>query len=371
MLIIKSHYAVVNKDVLSIVSLIKDEYPAVTDEKIMEVLNGKRVGTDVLKEYGVSINDTNMLENASYFKVAFIVTNISLLFLFGLILYLIFFKEKKKIKKQIKEITAYIKELNSKNYKLDIGTIDESDISKLKDEVYKTMLFLREQAENLNNDKKLLKDNLADISHQLKTPLTSIGLLIDNILDNQMDDKLRKEFLTDIKGEIQNINFLVLTLLKLSKFDTSLIVFKKEKISAKDIIEDTIKKVKTYGAKKKISFKIEGGEAYFYGDYKWELEALMNIVMNALEHSKEKSFIDISFQKSSLYTKISITNYGKGITKNEIKHIFDRFKSTSDREHNFGLGLALAKSIILKDNGLVKVTSKIGEYTKFEIRYFK
>ena len=139
---------------------------------------------------------------------------------------IVFLKYNNSKDKKLKEITQYIEEINRKNYKLNIDDNTEDELSILKNEVYKTTIMLKEQAENSLNDKVNLKNSLSDISHQLKTPLTSITIMLDNIIDNpNMDQETRSEFIKDVKREITNINFLVQALLKLSKFDTNTIKF--------------------------------------------------------------------------------------------------------------------------------------------------
>ena len=138
----------------------------------------------------------------------------------------IFLKYNHSKDKKLKEITKYIEEINNKNYKLDIEDNTEDELSILKNEIYKTTIMLKEVAENSMKDKTCLKDSLSDISHQLKTPLTSIIIMLDNILDNpNMDDATKNEFIKDIKREIVNINFLVESLLKISKLDASSVTF--------------------------------------------------------------------------------------------------------------------------------------------------
>lgn len=138
----------------------------------------------------------------------------------------VFLKYNKSKDKKLAEITRYIEEINNKNYKLDIDDNTEDELSILKNEIYKTTVMLKEVAENSRLDKANLKDSLSDISHQLKTPLTSITIMLDNILDNKdMDEDTRNDFIKDIKREIINVNFLVETLLKLSKLDANSIKF--------------------------------------------------------------------------------------------------------------------------------------------------
>lgn len=155
----------------------------------------------------------------------------------------IFLKYNKSKDKKLVQITRYIEEINNKNYKLDIDDNTEDELSILKNEIYKTTVMLKEVAENSKKDKENLKNSLSDISHQLKTPLTSITIMLDNILDNKdMDEDIRNDFIKDIKREIINVNFLVETLLKLSKLDADSVKFINKKENVRKYITREYKK---------------------------------------------------------------------------------------------------------------------------------
>lgn len=155
-----------------------------------------------------------------------------------------FIKYNKLKDTKLTEIIKYIEEINNKNYKLDIDDNTEDELSILKNEIYKTTVMLKEMAENSASDKANLKDSLSNISHQLKTPLTSIVIMLDNILDTEdMDSNIRKDFIKDIKREIININFLVESLLKLSKLDANSVNLINKKVNIKDILQESIKNV--------------------------------------------------------------------------------------------------------------------------------
>jgi len=192
-------------------------------------------------------------------------------------------------KKEINNIINYLKEINLGKYDLDILDNSEGLISELKNEVYTTTIMLREKTLKETQDKANLKDTLSDISHQLKTPLTSILIMLDNLLNEQMDKKTRQEFLNDIKYQIENINFLILAMLKLSRLDANVINFKKEKINVQKLIIDCLKNLDVLRDLKDINIHVKGQKSVtFVGDYKWELEAITNILKNALENITSK-----------------------------------------------------------------------------------
>ena len=285
---------------------------------------------------------------------------------------IIFLSYNKKKEKDINDITKYIEEINKKNYELQIDSITEDELSILKNEIYKTTIMLKESAENSNQDKINLKKSLEDISHQLKTPLTSILILLDNLIDDpNMNAETRNDFITDIKREIININFLVQAILKLSKFDANTIHFIKQEITLNEIIEEAVKNVSTLCDLRNIKIEIIGDEnAKIICDAKWQIEAITNILKNSIEHSQDNHKIVVKYEKNSIYSNIEIQDFGDGISQKDLKHIFERFyKGENASKESIGIGLALSKTIIEEDNGTISVDSNENG-TKFTIKYY-
>lgn len=364
-----------NEKIDKIVSKINKEYPKLEKVEIIEILNSNESGDNyIFREYGIDIeNESLVLENDNYFK-KFLILNSILIIIYTIFILLIFLKYNNKKDKELKKITKYIEELNNKNYKLDIDENSEDELSILKNEIYKITVMLKENAENSIKDKINLKNSLSDISHQLKTPLTSIIIMLDNILENpNMDSSTRNEFIKDIKRQIVNINFLVASLLKLSKLDACSINFINKDEYIKDILYESIKNVSALCDLKNVTINLNGNEkAKIYCDFKWQVEAITNILKNCVEHSNENSKIDINYEQNKMYSKIEIQDYGTGILEKDLPHIFERFyKGENSSSESIGIGLALSKSIIEKNNGYIIVDSKENIGTKFVIKYFK
>ena len=363
-----------NNKISAIINVIKKDYPKITDKEIIKIINNDTLKTnDFFNKYGIDVNNKSILikNDRDYHK--FLAINLSFLTITVVILLIIYIRYNYKKEKDIKDIIKCIEQINKKNYEIQIDSISEDELSILKNEIYKTTIMLKEAAENSSKDKLNLKKSLEDISHQLKTPLTSILVMLDNIIeDSNMEEKIRNDFIVDIKRNVLNINFLVQSLLKLSKFDANAIHFVKQENDLKTIIEESIKNVSTLCDLRNINIKLNIKEnSKIICDDKWQIEALTNIIKNAIEHSKNNSKIIINIENNNVYSMIEVIDFGEGIAKKDIKHIFERFyRCKNTKTDSIGIGLALAKTIIEEDKGIISVESNKLE-TKFIIKYYK
>lgn len=358
-----------NDKINSIISNIKNRYPNIEESDIIEIINNEEDSEDILSNYGIdSITKNDKVNN----KIRII--SLIIIITFDSLIILIFYLYDKNKSKKIKEITKMISKINNRQFDIDINDFNEGELSILKNEISKTTTMLRQVADNSVNDKLNLKDSLGDISHQLKTPLTSITIMIDNILDNpDMNEKTRKKFLINIKREILNINFLVMSLLKLSKFDANVVKFNKESVYLKDIIIESIKNVSMIKELKNITIKVSGDDNIKLScDFKWQVESITNILKNSIEHTSEYGTVEVNYSENKLYTRILIKDNGKGIKSDDLPHIFDRFyKGKNGSDDSFGIGLSLSKTIIEKEGGSITVKSTPNIGTIFTIKYLK
>lgn len=279
-----------------------------------------------------------------------------------------------KRQKKVNELIHYLQQLQDKNYVLKIDENEEEELSNLQNELYKIMILLKEQAEQSMLDKQTVKNNIVDISHQLKTPLTSTSIMIDNIMEYpEMDEETKGIFLANIRDQMTHMEVLVQNLLKLSRFDANVVEFKKEPMKVENLIEDAVRKNRILIEQKKIEVTVCGSEAVtLIGDFTWQSEAVSNIIKNAVEHSYQNGKIEITFSENNFVIIIKIRDYGTGIKKENLKKIFTRFYKASDAEaSSIGVGLNLAQTIVEKNNGNIRVYANEGEGVTFEIRYMK
>lgn len=364
-----------NQKIAGIIDNVLEKYPDIEKREIVEILNSSdKTNNEILREYGIELDkDSVILENNTDFQ-KFIIIDVSTLIVFILILSIIVFKYNHSESKKINEITKYIEEINRGNYKLNIEENTEDELSILKNELYKITIMLKEVAENSQKDKTTLKDSLSDISHQIKTPITSILIMLDNILsDENMPEDIKKDFIKDIKREIVNIKFLVESILKLSKIDSNSIKFIKKEVFIKDIINEAVKNVSMLSELKNIEIIVLGDDSIkTICDLKWQVEAITNILKNCIEHSYENKKIYINYNQNNMYTELKIEDNGTGIDAKDLPHIFERFyKGKNSSSDSVGIGLALSKSIIESNNGYIQVDSELNKGTTFIIKYLK
>ena len=364
-----------NQKIAGIIDNVLEKYLDIEKREIVEILNSSdKTNNEILREYGIELDkDSVILENNTDFQ-KFIIIDVSTLIVFILILSIIVFKYNHSESKKINEITKYIEEINRGNYKLNIEENTEDELSILKNELYKITIKLKEVAENSQKDKTTLKDSLSDISHQIKTPITSILIMLDNILsDENMPEDIKKDFIKDIKREIVNIKFLVESILKLSKIDSNSIKFIKKEVFIKDIINEAVKNVSMLSELKNIEIIVLGDDSIkTICDLKWQVEAITNILKNCIEHSYENRKIYINYNQNNMYTELKIEDNGTGIDAKDLPHIFERFyKGKNSSSDSVGIGLALSKSIIESNNGYIQVDSKLNKGTTFIIKYLK
>ncbi|MFN7251855.1 MAG: sensor histidine kinase [Anaerobacillus sp.] len=275
--------------------------------------------------------------------------------------------------RDIDRLSSYLRQISSGDFTLDVRDNREGELSILKNEIYKVTLKLSEHSDLLQKDKIKLTNAISDISHQLKTPITSMVVMSDLLNDARLTEDKRSEFNRNIRVQLERIEWLVASLLKLSKIDAGTIQFKKDKVLVKDLIQKAVHPLLIPIDIKEQTLELEGNETVsFVGDLNWTSEALINIIKNCLEHTPNKGTIRIHFSENSLFTEVVIKDNGKGIAKEDLPYIFKRFyKGKNANEESVGIGLAMAHSIITSQNGTIQVDSMSGQGTTFQLKFYK
>ena len=247
-------------------------------------------------------------------------------------------------------------------------------MSRLKNEVYKLTVFFREQAENAAKSRRALADSVADISHQLKTPLTSVTVLVDNLLEPEdMDEGTRRRFLMEISSQLSGVSWLVGTLLKLSRLDAGVVELEEKPLRLNAVAEEVVNRLELGAELKQVEFRKEiPEEMQILGDARWLTEALLNVVKNAVEHSETGGMVSLRARENPVYTELTVQNWGRMIPPQEQKHLFERFyRGRGAGKESVGIGLALTKEILKKQNGSVSVESTEDKGTIFTMKFYK
>ncbi|MBZ9622441.1 HAMP domain-containing histidine kinase [Clostridium sp. FP2] len=275
--------------------------------------------------------------------------------------------------KQLDQLSEYLRRITSGEYSLDIRDNDEGELSILKSEIYKVTVSLHEQAELLKKDKLFLADSISDISHQLKTPITSMFVMTELICDESLPQDKRQEFTQNIRSQLERLKWLVASLLKLSKLDAGTIELKKENVNVRELISRATQHLLIPMEIKEQILEISGDDnAKFIGDFNWSSEATSNIIKNCIEHTPCGGKIVIDFCETTIYTMIKIVDSGGGINKEDLPYIFNRFYKGKNADNNsIGIGLAMTKSILQKQGAIIEVTSEKGKGTQFTIKIYK
>lgn len=365
----------INNDAYLVEAILKN-HPELEEEVIKNITKEnikQKEGRKVLEKYGIDdIDNLDFIGNNKKVKEKIIFTTCIYMFCVLSILFFVFFLYLKRIYKNINNLSFYTSRILNGEYTMNILEYQEGEFSHLKNDLYKMTIKLKEQNEQSLKDKKYLESTLQDISHQLKTPLTSMYVINDLLSDKDLDEKTKKEMLHKNKTQLQRIEWLVSSLLKMSRLDSGSETLKRKKYKAKDLIYEAILPVKIPLELKNIYLKINcNSKILLYVDKNWTIEALLNIVKNACEHTPLNGKIEINCIENPLYTEIRIIDNGEGISDKDKQHVFERFYKGTHNKESIGIGLNMAKTIIEKQNGEITVISKEKEGTTFCIRFYK
>ncbi|MBR1598240.1 MAG: HAMP domain-containing histidine kinase [Lachnospiraceae bacterium] len=430
-----------SRELESLVGFLRERCPELSETEIVEGLQGKlgdsSVGHELLEKYGY--DDEYYKLNMSKGRLMFLVWNGAVMIAAMAVVLCLFLIQRRRQRERLDEIAAYLHELNNKDYSLKLDDNAEDELSLLRNEIYKTTVLLRETSEYEAQLNANLQRSMEDISHQLRTPLASITIMLDNIYDDpDMPADMRQDFIHSISMQISWMSSLINSMLKLAKFDAGTIKLQDEEIDVDKLIADALNKLSVIIELRNVEIVLEKGQgrAYdgwketdnikqqnevsdshgdidnvegkqytdedgigkderikfvskdelidrnekadrinkimFHGDYNWQLEAVANIIKNAVEHSHDEGRVWISASKNDVYTEIVVRDEGEGMSEEDIKHIFERFyRAKNAGAESIGIGLSLAKCIVEADNGYITVESQLDKGTEFRIRYVR
>ena len=278
----------------------------------------------------------------------------------------------KKRYNDISELTYKIDKILHNNDYTNFDVNKEGELAVLNSEIYKMTVRLREQSERLENEKNYLKDYLADISHQIRTPMTSIKMIISRLSSQEITFEERFRLIKEISKLLTRIEWLITALLKVAQLKSDTVKLKKEKISVEKVISKALEPLRIQAEIKNVEIKqkIENGTNY-KGDFYWSIEAISNILKNCIEHSENGGSIEIISKVNPIYTEIVIADEGKGICKEDLPHLFERFyRGKNSCSESIGIGLYLTKMLISKQNGVITAKNRKSKGAEFNIKFY-
>ena len=333
---------------------------------ITEINKGKKI----LEQYGYNeeflYSSYNKRESFNIVTVGILCLITLLFFCFGgFLIGLNYIK-----RKRIDNLAEYLYAINEGNYRINPRK-KEDEFSILEDELYKTVVLLRENQEKERKEKEKLTNYLADISHQMKTPLTSMSLMIE-LLDDRPINGEDALYIERISAQIYRLNHLVSSLLTLSKLDVGTLTLEYKWINVYELVCTSVEPLILMIEKKEQQLSIqENSDVVFMGDFYWSNEVILNVVKNCVEHTPCGGEISIVYEQNPICTQIIIEDNGEGFHKKDIPHLFTRFyKGENSAKDSVGIGLALAQSIVKKQNGEIRAENKKTGGARFTIKFY-
>lgn len=298
-------------------------------------------------------------------------TAVILIFVMGAVSILIHVMTEGYRYRKLQQISSDLDALLASGTPLPIHAYDEGELSILANQIQKITLLLKESAEVVAADKKQLADSLADISHQLRTPLTAMNLTATMLRSPDLTDGERLELAGELRNLLSRTDWLVETLLKLSKLDAGTVKLARETVSVRELISRSAGLMAIPMDLRNQQLIVNCKDERFDGDLSWSAEALGNILKNCMEHTPEGGTITVTAEETALYTQITVEDTGNGFDPKDIPHLFERFyKGSNASQSSYGIGLALARTIVTAQNGTIQAMNG-STGAKFVIKFYK
>lgn len=269
----------------------------------------------------------------------------------------------REVQQEVDRLLHVLQDIEDKEEKIHL---QNSPLGILADEILKSLVEKRESKELAVRARQLLKKNVEDITHQIKTPITGILLLLDLMKE---DPDRQAEYLPRVRASLERLYRLADLLLKLSSLDAKMVEMRRDPLSAVSLINDAEGGLAVFLEQKDLTIEIKSPDISVTGDRTWLLEAISNILKNAVEASPARAGITVRFTQNQIYRSIFIQDQGKGIPPQQQKHIFERFYKADPESDGFGIGLPLVKSIMEAHDGAVFLQSD-GNGSSFELRFY-
>ena len=327
---------------------------------------------DVLSVLGYDISDFS--DSSVIYDIMFATTG----FLAGIVLFAITFAFRNKTEaKRIEELSDYLEQVNMGKAVV-LSVSGEDLFSKLEDEIYKTVTFLYQTKDAAVQAKNDFAENLSNIAHQIKTPITAISLSLQTLSEMPMKKEYEKDRMEQIKKQLNRLIHLEESLLVLSRLDAGTLMFQKEDVDVFTLLVLAADNLQELFADSGTFIDIpESGEMAVTADLNWTMEAVINVMKNCMEHNAGGT-VHCSYGQNPLYTEILIWDEGDGFAKEDIPHLFKRFYRGKNadaggniRGSGIGIGLALSKEIIEHQNGTIRAKNLPDGGACFEIRFYK
>lgn len=273
--------------------------------------------------------------------------------------------------RHMKKLNQDLDKLLQQGIPLPINQYREGELSILANQMEKITLRLTENASRVQREKEGLSNSLADISHQLRTPMTAMNLAVTMLRSPQLAHERRMELTAELRKQLARMDWLVETLLKISKLDAGTINMNCESVAVAQLIDRAAEPFAISMELKNQRLEVSCNGAALFCDIIWTAEAIGNIIKNCMEHNSDCGTISIFATETPLFTEIRIDDTGEGFKAEDIPHLFDRFyQGRNAGKHSYGIGLALARAIIASQNGTIKAMN-IATGARFVIKFYK
>lgn len=299
-----------------------------------------------------------------------VVLGIALILMYGVQAWFHFRREKK-----LSELIHYLTKVQDQLQLPNLSEMQEGRIGILQSEIYKVVALLREEYAGENAKKRYMADMLSNISHQIKTPIAAISLMTDLLSGPDVSEEKRMEYVGNIERQVNRITWLIKNLLALSQLEANVLGLKREEVLLGDMLTSLENTFSIMADVKGISLVTNHHnlqDETILCDLHWTLEALSNIVKNCIEHTPEGGRVSVKVTQDNFATTFIIKDTGEGIEEEQLPYIFDRFyRASNASKDSVGIGLSLAKQIVMKQNGVISAKSKMGEGTEFTVKIYR